>query len=448
MIPRQKEEFRYAFFLLLAICLEFLINKVLPESTPVANQLLSLLIIIVLPVYYFLNGKKYKLNPLSKVILITIVITIIYLTLLALYRSINPLLYLNDYRLIIHGVILFVITSAVFREDSIRNLEKYLMYLYILLVVTAVIQQLAPQGIYEFLALRNSYSDDSSGNSLSEIMYLYKRFGRPINTFFPRYNHFGNFIGFFSITLVMLELRKKDRNRKKILFLLISGLICVVLSSNRISLLSYVIGVFLVLKVINKRIAYLSYLGVIVLFLVSFTTMAALGINAAQQKEYSSPVERMMGLLVIFTNPFSGGYESLSTFGLSLLLIPEIAQNPILGAGKYYLGGYSQIYLGSANVTDATLFFYTAEYGVIGIGLFIALFIFIIVQQKKYNLQNYKILKIIFAVLLIQTVTDLGVFLRISNYLFFIVAGALYKAKSETDPDKIGESLQLNNSKA
>ncbi len=443
LISKNNDDLRLIYILFLSVFLEFFINRSFPSSTPMANIILSLFVMLILPVYYFFIRKKKIWCFPSKSLIVIIFITLIYLLTLSLFRTLAPLLYLNNYRLLLHGILLFFISNSIFKENSLNLLVKYLFVMFILLFALAVAQHFGPQRIYEFFAFPNSYTRYSETISPMELSKMYTMFGRPINTVFARYNVFGNFIGVLSITLVVIHLQLKDFNliKKKILIILLIGLFCVLVSGNKVALMSFLFGVLLLTHYINKKIAYMLLLIGGVLFATFYTTLVLLGYSSSAQLGFNSPIQRMMGLFVLATNPFDYEFQKLSTFGLSIKLIPDITQNPIFGVGKYFRGGYIHIFPGSHNVTDATLFFYTAEYGLIGISLIIALFYYAIYQLKKYCIDSYKLLRIIFIVLLLQTITDSGLFYRVSSYLFFITASAFWAFCSKS---KIVEKTKIN----
>ena len=376
---------------------------------------------------FFLRRKPNWIFPFKNLIRI-IIITLTYLLFLSLFRDLAPLTYLNDYRRILHGVLLFFVSKSVFKENSLNLLAKYLFVIFLLLFAVAVVQNFGSRIIYEFFAIPNSYIRYSALISRMQLSMVYTTFGRPVNAVFARFNDFGNFAGILSITLVVIQIKLKNLNliKKKILIILLMGSFCVLVSGSKSALMSFLIGILLIIYYINKKFAYFLLVIGSISIVTFYSTLIQLGYNTSTQLEFDSPIQRMQGIFILLNNPLTFDYEKVSTLGLSFQLIPDIKQNPIFGVGEYYRAGYSSIFPGSGNITDATLFFYTAEYGFIGICLFMMLFYYAIYQLKKYDINSSKLLGIIFIVLLAQTLTDSGLFLRVSNYLFFITAGAFW----------------------
>ena len=139
LISQRNSDLGLIYILFLSVFLEFFINRTIPSSTPIANIILSLFVIVILPVYcFFLRRKPNWIFPFKNLIRI-IIITLTYLLFLSLFRDLAPLTYLNDYRRILHGVLLFFVSKSVFKENSLNLLAKYLFVIFLLLFAVVLV---------------------------------------------------------------------------------------------------------------------------------------------------------------------------------------------------------------------------------------------------------------------------------------------------------------------
>ena len=77
-----------------------------------------------------------------------------------------------------------------------------------------------------------------------------------------------------------------------------------------------------------------------------------------------------------------------------------------------------------ANLTDQSqLIFFCIEFGLLGTIIFLLPYLLTVSIVKKYGNKNaYVMISIILLILIMQTVTDVGLFHRTANMLFFIFA--------------------------
>ncbi len=428
IIPKRKKELKVFFIILCALLLEFIINKTDPSNTKFANQFISFLVMFFYPLYFIYSYGFVKINKVIKKIFLLIFVTLIYLILLAAIRNLPLLIYINEYRLLYHGIFLFIIGYIYFDKNSIVVLFKYFALLNLIIFVLALIEYFGPINIYEFFVLKNPYKvhgEIVETESLGALLSI----GKPVTLTFGRYNNFGNYIALLSTFLIsasgLIDHKKYFYTKKISLFLL--GIIAVLLSGNRVALLSYIIGILIIIFYNNRKYGIYIISSIFIIIIIFYSTFTIYGWEIVTKRELTNPLQRMLGIFALLINPFSYQNVNLTTFGLSILLIPYIFQNPIIGVGKYFQGGYPHIFIGSGNTTDATFFFQLAEYGIIGVFLFYYVFYYLIKEAKNKNSNLFCISLSIFIVLLLQTITDMGFYLRTSNYTFFIVLSAILK---------------------
>lgn len=191
-------------------------------------------------------------------------------------------------------------------------------------------------------------------------------------------------------------------------------------SGIRMALLSFIIGIGIIIYNYNKKI----FLGVLAFSLliyiysgffynIIFTGEIVYDWNA------SSNSQRQSGILNIFQG---WDYVQYSTLAYSFILISEyFVLNPFFGSGLYFkANGYDGIIsYTTANQTDVTFALYITEFGIIGL-IFLYLLYFSIFKKYKDKIgKDFNIIKIIFFVILVQTITDSGIFdVAIMSYFY------------------------------
>lgn len=109
-----------------------------------------------------------------------------------------------------------------------------------------------------------------------------------------------------------------------------------------------------------------------------------------------------------------GGWEYLqyTTLSISYTLINDyFIYSPLLGSGLFYTpNGYGVISSTSNNDTDAVLALIFTEYGIVGAFLFASIFVVLFKSQQKFIGNQFFKIGFVVIVLLLQTLTDSGIF--------------------------------------
>lgn len=98
-------------------------------------------------------------------------------------------------------------------------------------------------------------------------------------------------------------------------------------------------------------------------------------------------------------------------------MLQVISENIIFGKGTYFVNFYS----GIQSVTDAFLFFHVAEFGVIGLFLLLAPYARLYRALKKSSMHTWKLFLVLLSILLVQTITDNGLWYLVANVVFFVI---------------------------
>ena len=203
---------------------------------------------------------------------------------------------------------------------------------------------------------------------------------------------------------------------------MLSG-IAILMTGSRMSLLSFGLGVFLVLFFHNKKLAVALTLSLFVVVFLFYNVLYNLGVYQISEKIKYDPFLRLTGLFFLLKNPFEAYTLSQTTAGQSLLLLPYFLHAPILGNKIFYAMGYPFIFAGGGSETDVKLMLLLADLGIVGFLVYISMYLRTLALARKEAREYFTSLVVVFLVLLLQTVTDSGLFFRLGQMIFFAFAG-------------------------
>ena len=196
------------------------------------------------------------------------------------------------------------------------------------------------------------------------------------------------------------------------------SIIAILLTGIKTSALSLIFGFILIIYFKNRRIGTIVMVSIALVLLIYNTSISLIGMNYLNTDvTFDTPIQRIMSSFYIF-----GGIRNIADGSTTLVrsynLFDTIMENPIFGVLRYYQGGY---YKGIQSITDAFLFFNIAEFGLIGLTLILLPYIQVLRFIKLHATKSYKIMLTLFFVLLIQTITDPGIFYLYGNAVFFLL---------------------------
>lgn len=357
---------------------------------------------------------------------IIILITIVFLLFLALFHNVEPSDYITAYRRNLSQFIIipFIFSLDIQKEDY-QQFLKFITTLLIINIIVGLIQYFLPANIYHYLFPEVYYERYGSFRSFTDKFY--KEFGLIKGTFL-RMNDFANYIVILSIVILVSikHLNIIKISNKYLSILMILSLLVVFLSGNRISLVSFLFGIFFFYS-IKRKINFIFGTLIIIGSIFFYSTIIPLirGYIISSFDISGTPFERVFFLLDYDLNYLFNN----STLFLSIILIPFFSSNILFGAGNLFKGGYSLITPQSGNTTDATFLLTLAEYGVIGFVFMILPYIYLLIKVYKLGSKEYKFLIILFMVLCVQMITDAGLFMLEGSFLFFTIASFMIKLK-------------------
>lgn len=414
--------------IVLSFVWEFFVNKMVPEMTYYVNPSIMTFSLCGLLLSFIRKSADDYRGFLFDPFIRWFILTSFGLIVFAVLRGAAPLDYFTYYRRVATGYLLLSMFLSAPPVD--RRYQVFSLFIFLLLIESGLglIQYFGPESISQLLSDRASYMVDGVLVLMKEEEFSG---GILVNGTFSRFNIYGNTLTLMIIYLsACIILRKEmiryNSNRLIILLIILTGIGAVFLSGNKMSVISLIVGYFVILSYKNIRKSMIFLAASIVVIILYGTFLQDIGVTTVSQSESAleNPFERLLGVFALLDNPFEIGEGAFTTFTLTVVMIPYIISNPFFGAGLYYKGGYPFIYPGSDNDTDATLAFLLSELGIIGFTIFISIILYgIILLKRKGRDHSFGIILPVVISAGIQTVTDPGIFSKITSFLLVLMIG-------------------------
>ena len=420
----KKDRVQYLkYIIFLNLFLEFIINKIFPWATYYVDQMI--LITVAAGILLSMTTIKTEIIDINfKTVLWITVLSLFYFIIIGALRGVGPFIYLIDYRRTMFMYLIVIIFFVSTPNENYLSLLRFIVIMLIVQIIVTFIQYFGPDTLSKYLMSRNPYPVGKTiaylkENDISSSHHVIGTLGR--------YNQLGNLFAMIIPYLWGKYLWDKNdirMNSKYYLTALIASIITIVLTGNRMSMVSFVFGMIIVYYIYNPKKTLIIILISIFGVLVFCKTIVYIGLEQYYSNgNIGSPIHKLTSIFIFIADPFSK-HGSVTTFTLSLTLIPYFLRNPIIGIGNYYRGGYALIYPGSNNVSDATLMFLLCEYGLIGFLVLISIMIAIVYYCKsRVDRNSYLLILTIVAILLVQTITDAGFYYKRSGIFFSILVG-------------------------
>ncbi|NOQ25972.1 MAG: hypothetical protein GQ564_11470 [Bacteroidales bacterium] len=295
------------------------------------------------------------------------------------------------------------------------KLENIIFYILLIQISIATMQYFSKNVSDYFKIVEYSWQGNTTitlGDSLIK--------SKIINGTFFRAANYGNTIAIIIVYFFSQILYGKFKYNKFKIVVLILGIITVLLTGIRTSAGSMVLGMFFVYFFKNKRKA-LMLLGIVIVLLFTYQqVLVGIGKLGLSQGTIENPFSRLSAALVMFSGDINTIEETTITRSLSIF--PYALQNPFFGIGQYYISGYT----GIESITDAFLLFHIAEIGIFGLLILLIPHFKVLQRIKKINKQGYYTVLSLFILLLVQTVTDAGLFSHYGMIFFFFLSALIY----------------------
>ena len=423
------------YILFLQFFLIFAVNKVQPNLTGSTGTFISFLLVVM---FVYLLFVKRKINGLQFDILMKflclIALTLIYLIATALIKDIDPIIYLKFIRN--RFLFLIIFFFLIFESGNIKKNMVINSILFILFIEAGIglLQYFGPRELFDFFIM--SPYVNSSGNIIQLVAEKNVNLGTVETGTLGRINYFANIVSLLTVYMIFVLFNTKEINKKRKMLIAVAisiGITAIILSGVKTSVVSLVIGLFLVIFFKNRIAGFAIITVCVVLLSVYSHSLYIRGFESVETitknkkvSTFTDPMERLTSLFVLLQDPSNLDNKTSLTFRRTFALAPYFPDSPLIGSDRYWKSGYGECYHGSPtfSASDAFLMFTLVEFGLIGTIIFLLPYFLTISIVKKYGNKNaYVMISIILSILIMQTVTDVGLFHRTANMLFFMFAG-------------------------
>lgn len=214
---------------------------------------------------------------------------------------------------------------------------------------------------------------------------------------------FANYIA-YSLTALFLAKRKVGFKRNDY-FLLAFSILTLLITGIRAPFLVFILMVFLLLM---KGMNALQKITLLVAGLFAVVVLLPILSGLGSQGGLNSLDNSVLRTLNVFTQLETGSFSEESTFTWPLSMIPYIVEHPLFGNGLHYGSGYFMALnfhiLEDLSLSDAGIFFYWAEYGLIGLFIFFFFYYYLVKISPSFGFDKSDFLLMVLLLFLLSIV--------------------------------------------
>lgn len=387
----------------------------------------DILLILIINVVFLITSLKARTN--NRMMWMFIVYTALFLS----YMLINSVFQnpeVNQFKLVKHyfwGEVFFLFIINSYNRIDEKVFDNFVLKFIFFYGVLGVLQFF----VDPISLLFRVYS--YSWNGVETVVLpvnVYVGQNVVIGTFF-RMANFGNLMGLLTVYIYS----KKSINPQlfnsifSTLGILIA-LIAIALTGIRTSFLSTLLGLIAISFFHNKKVFYYSILSVPLLIFYNISMLMQMGVmGVSRSGSFDNPIQRILGVFYLFSSEDS--YKKM-TVTRSMNIMDEFLRNPLFGTGKYT----SLFNMGISSTTDASFLIMLIQHGIIGVGILFIPYFLLLSSLKRVNSTIYILFLVLFGMLLIQTITDKGLYEFIVNIFFWVMAAVniiVYQTKKKVN---------------
>lgn len=403
-------------FFVIIFFLKFVFINIFSSVTGATGPFVVFLLVIVLifSIAGLASISKQITRKFIQSIFVLLVCTLAYLIITASLKDISPINYISFVKYYYVGIPLLVYISINSTNINYNKVLKSIFIIFLIQATLGVLQYFLPLSYTEFFRI-GSYEWNGETTYVTSISMWG---GRQIN---GTLLHVGTYSNFMALLLVyfggMYFFKTKVLFKSNLRFslTLVFGLASLMIAGNRTSVISFIIGILIILFYYSKRLFTLAVaIAIPLFFLASVFYNSYVRSSTTPDIGYESPLERLSALGNIVVNFSDLSTSESLTLGRSFPLVDYFNENPLFGSGEFFKRGYNnELFAGTtiASWSDASLMFHIVEFGLIGFLLIIMPYLMLLRYIKKSCTRNgFAIAISIFITILIQTITDLGIF--------------------------------------
>lgn len=342
----------------------------------------------------------------------------VQLLILSLYHSVDPSLYISFFRNYFHYFLLLPLTTIIFSSNKEFHFLKWFK-IFIFVEAILILGQLLFPLVHQFLVVEFI---ETGGDIQQVVSEKISEGNLAVGTFLKPAN-LGNFLAILVPTAFFFAYGR-FHGRKKIVFYSFLGILLFFLLQTgiRTSIVSFAFFAFTVLFLLNKKYFFSTLVIGAIFLIVNIGLIKNISENFDSNEAFDNPVSRVVsGLFQLQDDNYMRTESTLSrTFN-----ILGQAGNIIFGNSKLISGGK---YFGIESTSDAQLGFLLVEFGILTFFLCLLPFVYplyLLYQNSRYEKTFFRFGVALFGCVLLQTITDQGLFTVYSAALYFIILGFL-----------------------
>ena len=344
-----------------------------------------------------------KIHKLVLIIIGSILSFILYVIIINSFRDFQYLTNLDFVKHYFWGMILFIIIISKNNLINYSTFNRFIIWVIIFLSLIGLLQ-------YISMDVSNYFKVDLTGADTINRFSKYKL----VTGIFLGPANFGNLLSMLCLYLFSIYISGyyQNINKNLLLFGLAVGVITIIATGIRTSIFSFILGISVSSLILNKKV-FIWILSILLSFYLLFwTQILIIGENYSTKNDVETPVARIASTFYIANQV---DLINASALIVSYGALPEFLKNPLLGTGDKldWINKYSS--------TDAFLLYHAVQYGVLGLLILLFPYLFFLYNYKKYKFS--RIILVLFVILLVQTITDMGVFSKYSDIPFWIIFG-------------------------
>lgn len=233
----------------------------------------------------------------------------------------------------------------------------------------------------------------------------------------------GNFLALYlTYKIGRIIIERKTSNLPYILFFILIFIV-IIFTGVRASLLTSIAGTILCIIIIRNRWdkAFYKSLFISIILIVILPSLIEFGTHLAREGVgYNQASLRGLTAFSLFGNDEAGG--GIYTLGRSEYLMNFLNFRTFFVGSGIYMNNPMGYGTGISSISDVQLVFIIVEFGIIPFLLCLTIYMYPIYQFKRYDdINTMKLFSILFLIIVLQTIVDLGLFDSLISYIFFLL---------------------------
>lgn len=211
---------------------------------------------------------------------------------------------------------------------------------------------------------------------------------------------------FLTVSVFSLFLAKHKANIRLYDYMFLGGCVLTLLITGIRA--PFLVLIFMIYFIMLRRqkifMKFLCLVATLVLVFVLLPVLSSIG----SQGGLESFDNTVMRSLNVFTQLETGSISEEGTLTWSLSMLPYIVQHPLLGNGLHYGSGYFMALnfhiLEDQSLSDAGIFYFWAEYGLIGLVVFYFFYYYLVRICTRYGFEKSDIRSLVVLIFLLSIV--------------------------------------------